>query len=331
MKFFLRICHFAALAACLVRAEASESSSETGVIVVASTNGSAVNYLGVPVAPPVAMGGVVTGVSSSLPGFTAAGDDWTRLAALAGKAWFMEIGSGPAAGWWSRVVALDVEARTATLEQPPPTLLAPGAAYRLRRALTVGELLGSANAAQFDAASSPSAGDVLIVADAATQAQATFFRSSVSGYAGWYDAAYAPAGDMPLWPGQAVIVRRRSSGARELAFAGVLLTEPLLVRLEPGVNLVSHQIPGTASLLAEAGLLAAGLEGGASAATADLVLLPQGDGSLTAHFYSTIAGDTGWKTADGTAAGGATWAADGALLVRRQSAPVIEWNPIEKP
>jgi hypothetical protein len=92
------------------------------------------------------------------------------------------------------------------------------------------------------------------------------------------------------------------------------------------------QVPGTGPALDDAGLLVAGLQSGASAATADLVIVPQGDGSLKLYFYSTATGDTGWKESDGTPAPTAALPADGAFLVKLQSSSDgFEWQPPPSP
>jgi hypothetical protein len=229
------------------------------------------------------------------------------------------------------VVTLDTAARTATLAQTTPGNLGVGSRYQLRRALTISGLFGGDNAASFAGGASPSEGDQIVVVDPATQAQRTYFYSTVSGHTGWHDAAYTAADAAPVWPGQGVIVRRRSSGQREVALAGTSRAAPLRIRLDAGVNVVGHQIPGTELTLESSGLVAAGLQGGTHAAAADQVFVPQSDGSLVTYYYSTATGDVGWKKADGTAATGVSWPANGVLLIKRQSAPALEWSPPEVP
>jgi hypothetical protein len=91
------------------------------------------------------------------------------------------------------------------------------------------------------------------------------------------------------------------------------------------------QIPGPATTLTASGLLAAGFQGGDSAATADLVIFPQADGSFHGHYYSTAAGNTGWKTEDGADASATALPADGAFLIRLRSAAPVKWRPPSQP
>jgi hypothetical protein len=312
-----------------VALRAADTTSETLATVVAEARPAAATYVAVPIAPPPAVGGIL----SSASGTTAAAinDDWTGLAVSVATPWLLEITSGPRAGWWSRVTALDAATQTATLATALPAGSHAGVSYQLRRLWTIGELFGGTNATAFTASATPSEADRLILVDPTTHAQTTLFYSSVAGHLGWHDAVFAPAENTPLLPGLGVILQRTSTGAREVAFTGSARTTNLSVRFAPGVSVLGAQTPGVVTTLTDSNLLTAGLQGGTSAATADLVIIPQADGSLPAYFYSTATGDTGWKKSDGTAAPTVALPADGAFLINLKSGAALEWQAPASP
>ena len=60
------------------------------------------------------------------------------------------------------------------------------------------------------AASNPAEADTLIVVNPDSTTR-TFFYSDFPGFEGWFDAAYVPAGDVPIAPGSAFFIHRQNS------------------------------------------------------------------------------------------------------------------------
>lgn len=251
------------------------------------------NFLSVPFVAPVAAAGVVTATSGSSLQDTNA--RWTAGAFNGTNgAFYVEFDSG----LLLNILHTDGAAKRLTVPGPVEGLVAAGAAYRIRRHLTLASIFGTDPDAGWGAGPNANQADNVMLLSSDTQRTTSYFLSDVPGYAGWYSAAYAPASSLAISPAQGMICFRKATNDLIIHLQGQIKDTPLLTPMAPGYNLVGVMKSCQPLRLAELGLATAGDQSGFAAgsnpSTADNVMLVAEDGQTLSFFLSDYPSNPGW-------------------------------------
>lgn len=172
----------------------------------------------------------------------------------AGK-YYVEIKSGANAGWWSTLSG----ATTATSVGVTDTLpagLASGTTFNIRRHNTLATWLGANSAGLTTVEQDAAKPDRILILDPVSQSVAQYVYSTINlgGTPGFYnEVTEAPANDLVLVPGTAVIVRQLSTASKSVVSVGHVKLTPTQIDIYKGDNIVEPML-ATGTTLATSGL-----------------------------------------------------------------------------
>ncbi len=304
---------------------------------IAGTTGSqspAYSYLGLSLTNPTSYTGTITtwdGPSITQPQAPWSDDQFNG----ANGEFFLEITSGPNAGFMTDILATDGATKTLTLDDDLSALLQGGEAFRIRGHRTIADVFGPNNEAGLNGASTVSGADEIRVLNPVTQEYLTFyFQTEGTGGIGWRSStdSVTDASQTRLYADQGVIVCRKIAGDRTLRLTGTVKTGPTIVPLGSDMNLVANMYPaGTLSLgnsnlyLGKSSL---GLEGAKSISKADEVRIFDGT-SFKKYFFKTGGrGGSGWRDADDdfTDVSSTPIPVGASVYVVRKGRPAFDWT-----
>jgi uncharacterized protein (TIGR02597 family) len=196
-------------------------------------------------ATSVAPSGATASFASGVP-VIAAGD---------ANGYYLEITSGPQAGWWSSLSGATT-ATTVTLENAFPAGLASGTATAVRKHNTLSTFLGANSPGLRTIDENNTSPDRVIILDPVAQSTSQYVYSTAfyGPTAGFYnEVTEAFAGNKIIFPGTGVIVRRLSTGAKSVVTVGYVKTTPTQIDIEKGDNILDAQL-ATGSTFATSGL-----------------------------------------------------------------------------
>jgi hypothetical protein len=204
-------------------------------------------------------------------------------------------------GLMADVTAADPSTKTLALAGQLPDTIAAGQAYRLRRHLTLADVLGPNNEAGLLGGLNSWTADNVLLHVPQTQETLTYFYCTVTGLTGWRRSDYKPGADAVIYPGQGLMVRKRTESASTLRFCGTAkdtLTQTPVFR---GYNLVGT-LKGRRSLkLSELNLFTgdpgSGLAAGNNPSAADNLIVVHPDASTSTYFVSDLTWLSGWLDA----------------------------------
>ena len=190
-------------------------------------------------------------------------------------------------------------ASTITTQDNLSTRAAVGDIVRIRKDVTIADLLGATNSAGLlsSAGDATTADEVLIYSGASSTSY--FYYTGPGLPAGWYNSTtFDSAGGIAIAPSEAVVIKRKAVGNVTISFSGSVKTGNTLIPIVNGLNVL-----GTASAkgltLATSGLYTGNnatgvMPSSADATTADEIILYSGT-SQTSYFYYTGPGlPAGW-------------------------------------
>ena len=309
-----------ALALAVGTANAVESTTEifvsrAAVITGNPGTGPKISYLSVPVVRPVLYSGIVTALGSG--SLTDANASWTQGQFNgANGPHYVEFDSGVMADILQTQSSTDTLVHAGNLSG----LVNVGERFRVRRHLTLPDIFGPNNEAGLQAGPNENLADNVLIQDPQTRATMTYFYYATD----WYDTTYASVANMPIYPEQGLMIRRRATGNLVVYVNGNAREGETRVPVYPGYNLVGTLKGSKNMMLSELGLYtgnpATGLQGGLNTSAADTLLVVRPDSSTITYFYLTSSGNEGWHDVNYANADTTTIPAGSAFFVNRKSA-----------
>src|SRR5437899_12021016 len=110
--------------------------------------------------------------------------------------------------------------RTLALSGNVGSMAQPGDPYRIRAHFTINSLFGTNNSAGLKPGGNPSEADNILVYVPETQQTLTIFYYPTAPYTGWYDATFAPAGNLVVYPEEGLMVSRKLATDAHLYLCG---------------------------------------------------------------------------------------------------------------
>jgi hypothetical protein len=267
---------------------------------------------------PAVYAGTVTSVGSGTIGDT--GANWTQNQFNGTNGTFYaEFDSG----WIATISHSDALTKTLSFTAIQPVAIAPGAAYRIRRHVTLADVFGPNNEVGLLGGQNSAEGDNVLLHSPETQVTHAFFYSTVPGFNGWYRDDYTPAAQLVIHPGQGIMIRRRSSPSLDLYLKGSAKEGMTLSPIYPGLNLVGT-VKGSKTLrLSDLNLYtsnaATGVAGGSNPSLADNLVVINPDSTTATYFYSDYPGFQGWFDGSFRPSGTVMMDAGSAFFINRKA------------
>ncbi len=205
-------------------------------------------------------------------------------------AYWVEVTSGSNAGAWTNVSGNPTTSAVNT-EDDMDVFANPGDTIRIRKHVTINDFFGSGNAAGLIGAADPSQADSVRILNPTTKAVKKYFFYDDGSTATWVSEDFDEVGSLPIEPGQGLfVVRKTGATALSFTFTGHVKTGPSKLTVDPGINVVSVQrAVGTNFKLPDSGLnsttSATGVTGAADISAADVLRVPQSNGTLKKYFF----------------------------------------------
>mgnify|MGYP003871972329 CR=1 FL=1 len=264
----------------------------------------AFTYMGVPLHKASDAAGAITGTGANT--ITASAAAWT-VDAYAGS--YILITSGTNEG-----VSATISSNTATeltTVEDLTSLLAGDESFSIHAYTTIADVFGAANEAGLGGGASSSAADTILIQSASGFTTYYFKDSGFIGGTGWRSSTDAATDQSAttISFGEGVIIVRKQSADLDVVLTGSVFSGDAISPVEAGFNWKAASIPVDLTLNGLFGPAnEAGIDGGASSAAADNIIVPT-PGGLVTYYYkdSGFIGGTGWRTStDASADQGAT-------------------------
>ena len=295
-RLFLRVLPSIATSLCLGVAAAA-TTTPLGIYAVkikgaASGEEPARTYLGLPLLQsPIFVGpaGTISGTSLSF-------QDAGSLPYEAGKEYFVQVLSGPGAGFVSGIIAGNPASVTCEKDLSP--WMAPGVLFSIRPNHRLNDLFGADNRFGFESGSNAEQSDKIVIWDSAAQDEKVYYFNSTRNR--WEEKeAEADAGSTPVRYPNGLYIVRRSAAPMRIALKGEISEAPVLLPVRDGGNVFSLPVNLSASLanlVSSEGLFA--VASGKNAAQADLLSFedPVGVADRGPFYYRNRNNDSGWRS-----------------------------------
>lgn len=290
------------------------------VPIAGASGGARITFFSLTFTQPVVYAGEVSGWGNSTVSDSLA--EWTSGQFVASPpSHYLEVTSGPNAGAMASITGINPATDTLTLSDNLSALpgMATGVTYAIRPYATIASVFGPASTSTLTGGESPEQADEILVLNNTTKAIASYWRSTVPGFEGWFDAGFNPAENVPLEPEQGLMVRRKTAGEVSLIVSGQVKTGATIIPIAPGYNIVGTLKAAGSTRLADLQLDASGFVAGDSPEAGDSLLVYASNGQGTTYWLSNVPGFTGWFDASYTPADNVTIAAGTAFFVIRKT------------
>jgi uncharacterized protein (TIGR02597 family) len=238
-----------------------------------------------------------------------------------GPNYFLEISSGTSAGLIADIESNTDSTVTVYADDAASIAAAMPATVTIRAHTKVSEVFGTGASLVLQGGSTVNNAD-LIYFGRGGQLAGYFYKTGVG--AGWKTLAGAAANNIPVYPGESVLVKRIGAADVSIVNSGSVQTGRALIPVSQGSVTAATSFP-VATTLSTSNLLASGLTGGATSATADILYMPDATGNLVSYFYKTGVG-AGFKFVAGGANANAVPISEvGGVLITRRSATPFNW------
>lgn len=314
---------------------AAETISSTFVATAKMVRGSETSFpttlLSLPAVRAVAYAGQVTSVGSgTISDIEANWADDEFNSSLSGGGTqvthYVEFDSGLMAD----IEGTDAATQTLILAGHLTGAITEGDNYRIRPHSTINSIFGSANEAGLLGGTGPNNSDNVLLIQPNGKVIILWY-STISGFEGWMDFQYDPAGDTIIYPEQGFYLRKLHSNSQELFFTGDLKQSPTIAPIEPGFNLVGTIKADTALTLEELNLIQdftgdTGMKPGAGPNNADTLIVYDANGGNHIYWYSSIVGYEGWHDFEYNLASNVSLAPGDAFFILRRKATAFDWT-----
>lgn len=267
-------------------------------------------------------GAATAGVSQAIVDFS--GTPLTAGAfnkSVDGPNFFLEITSGTSEGLVADIDSNTDSSVTVYAEDASAIAAAMPATVTIRAHNKVSEVFGTGGTLVLQGGSSVNNAD-LIYFGRGGQLAGYYYKTGIG--AGWKTLNGVAANNIPIYPGESVLVKRIGASNVSIVNSGSVQTGRALIPVSQGSVTAATSFP-VGTTLGTSSLLASGLTGGGSSATADLLYIPDADGNLVSYFYKTGIG-AGYKfVAGGANANSVTISEVGGVLITRRSATPFNW------
>jgi uncharacterized protein (TIGR02597 family) len=153
----------------------------------------------------------------------------------------------------------------------------------IRELPTLSSIFGAENSAGLLAGTFATA-DLIYLFSSGDFSKYYYFSGGFGQPAGWYDEGGNSANDVSIHFGDGLIIETRDAAVKTISISGSVKLGPTNVPIYQGFNLISNPSPVKGRLtLANSGLKDGLLAG--TAATADIIYLPDGSGSFDKYYY----------------------------------------------
>ena len=238
-----------------------------------------------------------------------------------GPNYFLEISSGTSEGLIADIDSNTESTVTVYADDAAAIAAAMPATITIRAHTKVSEVFGTGASLVLQGGSSVSNAD-LIYFGRGGQLAGYYYKTGVG--AGWKTLAGAAANNIPVYPGESVLVKRIGAADVSIVNTGSVQTGRALIPVSQGSVTAATSFP-VGTTLSTSNLLASGLTGGSSSATADLLYIPDATGNLVSYYYKTGVG-AGFKFVAGGANANDVPISDvGGVLITRRSATPFNW------
>ncbi len=159
--------------------------------------------------------------------------------------YYVEIVTGPNRGQFSDIENLSETSMILTTASDLSSILQGSEKIRIGRHHTLFSFFGVDNRYGLKSGKTQNEADELIIFDARNQVPEIYFFSTVM--AGWVKAS-APrilSGDVIIYPGQGLFLRRKELAGIKIAVSGPLVVDSFNLPVEPGINIMSDLQQGT--------------------------------------------------------------------------------------
>jgi uncharacterized protein (TIGR02597 family) len=288
-----------ALALTSVNAQTTVTSDVVGYITLnvkgTGGNGSeAISVLGAPLEKAVESTGSLTAVA----GNTLTDASATFTSSSFSGTHYLKINSGVNAGITATISSND-ETSITTVEDIS-SLLSGTESYEIRAYTTLSDIFGSSNQSSIGSGASAGVADEILIYNG-SGFDIYFYQEGASfGGTGWRSStnAFSDTSSTIIPYGSAVIVKRKQSADVNVTFAGSVFNSDTFVPVEVGVNWLAGANPVDLTLSSYFGADGGDLLKGASASTADEILVPNSSGGFDVYYYQEGAsfGGTGFRS-----------------------------------
>jgi uncharacterized protein (TIGR02597 family) len=242
---------------------------------------------------------------------------------------YVELTTGPLAGALFDILRTDAKRKTLTLAQVVPAKAGLKVGFRIREYWTLASLFGAAN-------------DIGLVAGAENEADQIWIYNGKSYDKYFYSLGEAGLGwrrvgggtkdeaSRKLYPDDGLIMIRGADSTASTLIKGVVKTDRMLIPVRRKYNLVANisQTPLTlSSSQLYTGNAATGLRAGATAVTADNVILHNGSGYDIYYYQKSVRNGTGWRLSSDPLSdvGAISIAQGGAFAIQRRGSKGFNW------
>jgi hypothetical protein len=292
-----------------------------------SSRGYGLNYVSMPIICPKVYEGRVTALGSST--LTDANAGWNQSQWNgANGLHYIEFNSGAMVD----IVETDSGSQSITVQGAFPASVQVGDSFSIRRHLTIADFFGANNEAGLQGGNNISEADTIQILDPETKGSVTIFYYPFAPNAGWYLNDYSPAGDTPIYPGQGLVIIRRSTQDLVIHNSGPAKEGNTQIPIYPGFNLLGTSQVQRDLMLEDLNIYtgnpSTGLSGGTNPGSADnITVISPVDGSTATYWYSTFSGNEGWYDSSFTPASDITIPPGSAFFVNRKSpGNLFTWN-----
>jgi hypothetical protein len=240
-----------------------------------------------------------------------------------GPNFFLEVTSGPSEGLVADIDSNTSNSVTVYPEDAQIIAAAMPASITIRAHTKVSEVFGSNSTTLILQGGSTNANADIIYLGRGGSLAGYFFKTGIG--AGWKTLAGANANNIPIYPGESIFVKRIGVSDVSIKNSGNVQTGRALIPISQGSVTAATSFP-VGTTLNTSNLLASGLTGAATSATADLLYIPDATGNLVGYFYKTGIG-AGFKFLVGGANANDVQISDaGGVLITRRSSTPFNWT-----
>lgn len=243
-----------------------------------------------------------------------------------GPNYFLEVTSGAGEGLIADIDSNTASTVTVFAADAAAIVAAMPASITIRAHTKVSEVFGTGTSLLLQGGSSVNNAD-LIYFGRGGQLVGYYYKTGIG--AGWKTLAGVAANNIPIYPGESVLVKRIGAADIAITNKGNVQTGRALIPVSQGFVTAATSFPVGATL-GSSNLLNSGLVGGGSPSTADILYIPDAAGNLVSYYYKTGIGAGFKSVTSGANANNVAIADVGGVLIARRSVTPFNWT-VEQP